>query len=172
MGSGTGGQLIERPSPNTLRAAFARQRAVVAIVGPGGSGKSTLACAIARWAMSNEAEIRLLPDPMLPVFIVRDTSNLTDAVTRSLREMLGEEELPDDLVCRLLLAQRLLIIVDGLSEREPATQELVACLFGESSIFNTLVIRAAVPRIGGFGRKQSRRLRLLRLYSETSLVKC
>jgi photosystem II stability/assembly factor-like uncharacterized protein len=153
MGSGTSGQLIERPSPNTLRAAFARQRAVVAIVGPGGSGKSTLACAIARWAMSNEAEIRLLPHPMLPVFIVRDTSNLTDAVTRSLREMLGEEELPDDLVCRLLLAQRLLIIVDGLSEREPATQELVARLFGESSIFNTLVITSrSEPRFGATER--------------------
>src|SRR5271166_6307230 len=153
IGSGKSGQLIERPSPNTLRAAFARQRAVVAIVGPGGTGKSTLACAIARWAMSNEADIRLLPHPMLPVFIAQDTSDLTDAVTRSLREMLGEEELPDDLVRGLLSTQRLLIIVDGLSEREPATQELVTRIFGESSIFNTLVITSrSEPRLGATAR--------------------
>ena len=153
IGSGKSGQLIERPSPNTLRAAFARQRAVVAIVGPGGSGKSTLACAIARWAMSNEADIRLLPHPMLPVFIAQNTSNLTDAVTRSLREMLGEEELPDDLMRGLLSTQRLLIIVDGLSEREPPTQELVARIFGESSIFNTLVITSrSEPRLGATER--------------------
>jgi NACHT domain len=153
IGSGKSGQLIERPGPNTLRGAFARRRAVVAIVGPGGSGKSTLACAIARWAMSNEAETRLLPHRMLPVFIDQDTINLTDAVTRSLREMLGEEELPEDLVRELLSAQRLLVIVDGLSEREPATQELVTRLFGESAVFNTLVITSrSEPRLGAAER--------------------
>jgi len=103
--------------------------------------------------MSNEGEIRLLPHPILPVFIVQDTSNLTDTVTRSLREMLGEEELPDDLVRGLLSAQRLLIIVDGLSEREPATQELVTRLFGESTIFNSLVITSrSEPRLGATER--------------------
>jgi len=39
---------------------------------------------------------------MVPVFVVRDTTNLVEAVTQELRRMLGDEELPDDLVRALM----------------------------------------------------------------------
>ena len=116
------GEMIEQPDVETLRRFFARPRAILSIVGDGGSGKSTLACALARWAMASQPEERLMPHQMLPVFIVEDTENLLESLARNLRRMLGEEELPDDLLRGLLVKQRLLTIVDALSERELATQ--------------------------------------------------
>jgi hypothetical protein len=107
--NGRGGPVIERPSAEALRPIFARNRAVISIVGPGGTGKSMLACALARWAIANDPSERLVPHRMLPVFIVQDTTNLVETVTQELRRMLGAEELPDDLVRGLLTKQRLLI---------------------------------------------------------------
>lgn len=47
---------------------------------------------------------RLASQRMVPVSIVNETTDLIVTVTRALREMLGDEELPDDLI-RGLLAQ-------------------------------------------------------------------
>jgi hypothetical protein len=133
-------RIVERPDAATLRDAFARRRAVVCIVGSGGSGKSTLACAIARWAMADDPVERLAPQRMVPVFIVNDTTDLIVTVTRTVREMLGDEELPDDLIHGLLAQQRLLVIVDALSEREPASQEHVEEMFASAAAYNAVVI--------------------------------
>ena len=54
----------------------------------------------------------LAPHRMLPVFIVNETTDLLKSVAREAREMLGEDELPEDLIRGLLAQQRLLIIVD------------------------------------------------------------
>src|SRR5258708_19544490 len=51
------------------------------------------------------------------VFIMQDTTNLVEAVTQNLRRMLGDENLPDDLVRGLLAKQRVLVIVDALDRK-------------------------------------------------------
>jgi len=144
---------VERPDAKMLRETFARDRAVLAIVAGGGGGKSTLACAIARWAMSGAEDERLAPHQLLPVFVVQDTVNLLAAVTATLRQMLGDEELPEDLVRGLLARQRLLVVIDALSEREPATQGHVESIFDTETVFNAVVITSRTDaRLGAVTR--------------------
>jgi hypothetical protein len=146
-------RMVERPDAAMLRQTFTRPRAVVCVVGGGGSGKSTLACALARWAMSDDPSERLAPQRMVPVFIVNDTNDLLDTVTRALREMLGDEELPDDLMRGLLAQQRLLVVVDALSEREPETQRHVEDMFASAAVYNAVVIISRTePRLGAVER--------------------
>jgi photosystem II stability/assembly factor-like uncharacterized protein len=150
---GQAGPLIERPSAGALRPMFARDRAVVSIVGPGGTGKSTLACALARWAIANDPSERLVPHRMLPVFVVQETTNLVETVTQELRRMLGAEGLPDDLVRGLLTKQRLLVIVDALSERDPETQQHVQNIFAQDVPLNAVVITSRTePNLGALDR--------------------
>jgi hypothetical protein len=141
-------KMIERPNAETLRPLFAKDRAVISIIGGGGSGKSTLACALARWALAENPDERIAPHRMIPVFIMQDTTNLVDAVTQNLRRMLGDEELPEDLVRGLMARQRLLVIIDALSEREAATQAHIEKVFGENVPINTIVITSrAEPKL-------------------------
>jgi photosystem II stability/assembly factor-like uncharacterized protein len=137
---GEGGALIERPSAEAFRPMFARDRTIISIVGGGGSGKSTLACALARWAIAVDPIERLTPHRILPVFIVQETTNLMEAVSQNLRRMLGDDELPDDLVRGLMAKQRLLMIIDALSEREPETRRSVEQVFSQDVPLNALVI--------------------------------
>jgi hypothetical protein len=144
---------VERPDATLLQQTFAEKRAVVCAVGGGGSGKSTLACAMARWAMTDDPKERLAVHRMVPVFVVQETTNLTIAVTRTLREMLGEEELPDDLVRGLLARKRVLVIVDALSEREMTTQRHVEQVFADSAVYNAVVITSrTAPKLGAVER--------------------
>ncbi len=163
LGSRETGRVIERPRPEVLRDTFARPRAVVPIIGTGGSGKSTLACAMARWAMADDPTIRLAVHRMVPVFVVQDTTDLLGAVTRNLREMLGEEELPDDLVRSLLSRKRVLVIVDALSERETESQQHVEQVFKDSVgvVFNAVIITSRTePQLGAVERTTLFPLRL------------
>lgn len=147
------GLMLERPSAETLKEYFTPQRAVVAIVGAGGGGKSTLACALARWAVADDPKERLAKHRMLPVFIVEDTTDLVKSVTRNLRRMLGDEELPEDLVRGLLAKQRILVVVDALSERDPASQQHVEQIFAENVPLNAIVITSRTePLLGAVTR--------------------
>jgi hypothetical protein len=150
---GQNGPLIERPSAEAFRPIFGRDRAIVSIIGTGGIGKSTLACALARWAFAADPTERLAPHRMLPVFIVEETKNLVASVKQELHRMLGAEELPDDLVNGLLAKQRLLVIVDALSEREPETRRYVEQVFTRDVPLNALVISARTePNFGSVDR--------------------
>jgi photosystem II stability/assembly factor-like uncharacterized protein len=147
------GAVIDKPSPETLRSLFARDRAIISIIGAGGIGKSTLACAMARWALSSDPDGRLKPHRMLPVCIAQETTNLAESVTQELRRMLGEEKLPADLVRGLLSKQRLLVIVDALSERGPETQRHMQQIFAEDVPLNALVFTSRTePALGAVDR--------------------
>jgi hypothetical protein len=90
---------------------------------------------------------------MLPVFIVQETTNLVESVTQELRRMLGEEELPADLVRGLMSKQRLLVIVDALSERGPETQRHIERIFAQDVPLNAVVITSRTePALGAVDR--------------------
>jgi hypothetical protein len=100
--------------------------------------------------MADDPAERLLPHRTLPVFIIDETTDLVDATTRTLRRMLGDQELPPDLIRGLLESQRLLLIADALSERDEATRRHVQQLFDRSDApVNALVITARrAPDLG------------------------
>jgi hypothetical protein len=90
---------------------------------------------------------------MIPVFIVQETTNLAETVTQELRRMLGDEELPSDLMRGLMTKQRLLVIVDALSERQPETQQHVQQVFTQDVPLNALVITSRTePSLGAVDR--------------------
>ena len=150
---GDQGKLIERPNAETLRHLFSRERTVVGIIGGGGSGKSTLGCALARWAICADPSERLAPHRMIPVVIVQDTTNLVEAITQNLRRMLGDESLPDDLVRGLLARQRILVVIDALSERLPETQAHIEQVFGQAVPLNAIIITSrSEPRLDNVDR--------------------
>jgi hypothetical protein len=139
-------RVVEEPSPTMLHNTFTRPRAVITIVGGGGIGKSTLACAIARWAMADDEKERIAQQKMVPVLIRQVTTDLRDTVIRRLTQMLGNQEMPDKLIDSLLTQQRLLVIVDALSERNKATQDHIESVFGNPKppFFNAMIITSRV----------------------------
>jgi photosystem II stability/assembly factor-like uncharacterized protein len=138
--------LIEAPKPEEFRPMFGHVRNVVCIIGPGGAGKSTLACAIARWAMSDDPAAHLTDHRALPIIVGGETNDLLASVAGDLREMISPgAELPDDLVAALLARQRLLVIVDALSERDEATQRHIETLYRHETPINSLLITSRHP---------------------------
>ena len=137
--TGTQPYEVEHPDPSMLREIFCRRAgadkpAVICITGQEGSGKSTLACAIADWAMADDPTDRLASYRMIPVFIVQDMTDLRIAVKGRLRAMMLEE-MPEDLIDGLLKHQRLLVIIDGLSERKRETQECVDKIYQQLTVY-------------------------------------
>ncbi|MEM9484279.1 MAG: HEAT repeat domain-containing protein, partial [Cyanobacteria bacterium P01_F01_bin.116] len=103
------------------------------IVGEGGSGKTSLACQIAKWAMSDDAQQRIAPYPMLPVLIeneleAQEASNnpLIEAIQGQLEDLTNAfSPVSEELLTELLKRRRLLIIVDHLSEMTEATRKQI-----------------------------------------------
>jgi len=78
--------------------------------------------------------------------------DLFAAIAGSLRTMFGGDDLDRELISRLLKTKRLLVIVDGLSERATSTQDAVRTLFERMDI-GALVITARQEY--DFGSKSS-----------------
>jgi hypothetical protein len=125
------GKLIMGLEGHHLRETFRQNRACLLIWGEGGAGKTSLACQIARWAMSEEKAVRPCAHRMLPILIednfdfdVSNGKNLfTEVISGQLRNLLGSSEAPRaHLVEQLLRRQRILVIVDGLSELNETTR--------------------------------------------------
>jgi len=106
---------------------FRKPSVSLLIAGPGGSGKTTLACRIGCRALGEEGT------PLggifcLPLLIDRDLeiSETGDGflpfLTGALRAMVGIPRLSSRLAEMLLRSGRVLVIVDGLSERNEATR--------------------------------------------------
>jgi uncharacterized coiled-coil protein SlyX len=135
------GRLIARHFQQEFRYLFDPDREmVVEIVGRGGSGKSTLAAQFARWALDPNPAGGLGRHLMIPVVILHAVSkDIIEDVTAGLRRMFGAEndldkDLNKDLVRALLRRKRLLVIIDGVSERSPETREAVRDIFGKEYV--------------------------------------
>ncbi|MFN7338482.1 MAG: HEAT repeat domain-containing protein [bacterium] len=123
---------IAQLTPKHLQTTFATRKHLL-IWGEGGSGKTSLACQIAQWAMSEDENERILKHRMLPVLIEddldpdHDKCPFTDAILGQLNDELGQDTEPISakLLEQLLRKQRILVIVDHLSEMSAETRELI-----------------------------------------------
>ena len=123
-----------------VRDALACERGLVAVCGPGGGGKTTLAAQIARWTCTdNEAE-RILGHAAIPVWIESDTSDLVGDVVTELRTMVGAAEVDRTIVGVLLVAKRILVVVDGLTERNDDTRSHIFGIYGTNVEVNALIL--------------------------------
>ncbi len=120
------GERVEQPWA-VLDAMFRKPALALLISGPGGAGKTTLACQIGRRAAGADGE-SLGAAICLPLLIDRDLD--ADAVgdgfipflAGQLRSSIGAPRVSTALTEALLRAGDLLVIVDGLSERDNATR--------------------------------------------------
>ena len=127
-----------------VRTVLGRKPGVMAICGAGGGGKTTFAAQVARWAWSEDEEERAFRHRAIPVWIDFDTQDLLGAVTEELRKMVRRDETDKDIVKALLASKRVLVIVDGLTERKHETQLHVWHIYGKEVEFNALVLTGRV----------------------------
>ncbi|MBW4465810.1 MAG: SUMF1/EgtB/PvdO family nonheme iron enzyme [Pegethrix bostrychoides GSE-TBD4-15B] len=118
-------RFINELSGDDLVATFQKNPAVLLIVGEGGAGKTSLACQIAQWGLQKQlASHRLLP--VLVETELDDKKTLVEAIRGQLNALISKpEDLPLDLLEKLLQRQRILVIVDHFSETGEATRKQV-----------------------------------------------
>ncbi|MGA2403265.1 MAG: HEAT repeat domain-containing protein [Syntrophobacteraceae bacterium] len=128
------GSVITELAGKHLRAPFENHIGCLLIWGEGGSGKTSLACQVAKWAMAEEQDLRISKHQMLPVLIEEELDSeasgvsdiLTDVIRRQL-QILCDEPTPisEELLDHLLRRQRLLVIIDRISEMSTTSQAKV-----------------------------------------------
>ncbi|MDJ0618750.1 MAG: HEAT repeat domain-containing protein [Calothrix sp. MO_192.B10] len=126
------GNTIPQLTPDNLRSTFNKQRSCLVIWGEGGVGKTSLACQMASWAMAETKDKQLCEHLMLPVLleedfrVVEDKSPLLEAIRGQLQALIDEPEpICEELLLKLLRKQRILVIVDRLSEMSETTREAI-----------------------------------------------
>lgn len=122
---GQGQTFINQLSGGDLAAIFQKRPAVLLIVGEGGAGKTSLACQIAQWGLKKQ----LASHRLLPVLIeteLDDKKTLLEAIRGQLHALISKpEEIPTELLEKLLYHQRILVIVDHFSEMGEVTRKQV-----------------------------------------------
>lgn len=132
-----GSRPVEQPSAAAIRPLLQGRRVVLEIVGQGGIGKTTFARAIAGWTQLSLTE-GLAPHPILPVWVDENTADPLQVITGKLRSALGRDT-PEALIRALLKEKRLMIVLDGLSERDDETVAHVTTIHRNTPI-NLIVL--------------------------------
>lgn len=116
-------KLLSELTPQDLQETFAHNQSRLLISGAGGAGKTSLACQIAKWAMSQEKDERLIPKhSMLPVLLEHDlVESGEDALKKTICAQLFNSidavtPISSSLLQALLEKKRVLVLIDGISE--------------------------------------------------------
>jgi formylglycine-generating enzyme required for sulfatase activity len=132
------------------------------VVGEGGVGKTSLTCRIARWGMGldedNTNKPKLLASHlMLPVLIEQELekASLLTAIREQLPHMEGEF-ITDELLKALLKRQRVLVILDHVSEMKNDTYQQMQEALNQTPI-NALIITSRLDE-KDLGRSYKTRL--------------
>jgi photosystem II stability/assembly factor-like uncharacterized protein len=138
IGSPNSGEMIQEPDASRIGSLFSSERAVVEIVGAGGAGKTTLARQIGRWSLESGRPGGFPGHPMAPVWIDEELDSadhtLIKTVKGKLAAILPDEEIEGDILNALLRKQRIVVIVDRLSERSAATQAHVTGIYTSTRV--------------------------------------
>ncbi|OUC12711.1 MAG: hypothetical protein B0A82_20995 [Alkalinema sp. CACIAM 70d] len=98
---------------------------MLVIAGEGGSGKTSLACQIAQWGLQKQ----LASQRMLPVLVeteLDDKKSLLEVIRGQLNSLTNQADpIAAELVEKLLQRQRILVIVDHLSEMSEETRKQI-----------------------------------------------
>jgi len=137
------GTEIEKPSPDLLSEYFKGSRVCIEIVGPGGVGKTTLAIQLGFWTMHINNRKFFKGHLWIPVLIEEESDDVFSVIKNIITSYTGEQT-DDHFINYLLKKQRLLIIVDALSERSVEMQEHIRHLYAKNSI-NALLITTRTP---------------------------
>jgi len=131
--------------------------------GEGGSGKTSLAFQIAKWAMSDDENEWICKNhQMLPVLIEEDIEveaargkdPFIAMIQGQLNDELGSDTEPisEELLEHLLRKQRILVIVDHLSEMSEQTREFIHPEMSDCPV-NALVVTSRIKeKLGGVNK--------------------
>jgi hypothetical protein len=125
------------PSGSALRHFFSGTRIAVEIVGQGGAGKTRLAVQVGLWIFGGE----MFPHPAAALFVDEEFDDLTATLRAKLAAALDTAELPPEFVTALVRRQRIVLIIDRVSERQPATRAAVETVYRKLPA-NALVLTA------------------------------
>jgi hypothetical protein len=140
------GRLIEMPDAGKLAPLLGKKRTVLEVIGPGGAGKTSLAVAVGRWALEGPVTRLLAEHVMLPVLVSEETeepARLWEVIRGKLAALL-EEELEGEFFEALLQKKRVLVIVDGLSERLEKTRNAVRTIHSSRPV-NAIIVTTRTP---------------------------
>lgn len=107
-----------------LQEHFDGKQSLVLVRGEGGAGKTSMSCLMAKWAMEEKDAARLCrKHAMIPVMLESGLLPGADGkpdflatITGRLQKMLGDVEVPRELLIELLKRRRLLVSLDSFSE--------------------------------------------------------
>ena len=137
-------RLLNQPSANDFETLLEGGRSVVQIVGPGGSGKTTLARHLGALSLAGGG-LGAFRRCRLPIWIDEDFDDLLAVVKNKINSWYKSgEAIEEALVKALLESGLLLIIVDRVSERSPATQSYLTRVH-RSVRCNALLITTRQP---------------------------